>query len=395
MSQPARISILGGGFGGLYTALRLSQLPWTRQPEITLIDQRDRFVFAPLLYELLTGELSSWEIAPAYAELLGNTSIRFRQAVVQAIDVQQHQIQLQASEELGYDRLVLAMGGETPLDQVLGATEYALPFRTVADAHALLERLRQLEAAQPDKIRVAIIGGGYSGVELACKLAERLGERGRIRIIELGDKILRQSPDFNRQAAAAALEERSVWVDLETQVEAITPDSLTLIYKGKVDTIPVDLVLWTVGTRVAEVIRQLPLEQNARGQLVVNSTLQIPTHPEIFALGDLAQCQDTAGQGIPATAQAAFQQADYVGWNVWASLNDRPLLPFRYQNLGEMMTLGTDNATLAGLGLQLHGVPAHVVRRLIYLWRMPTLEHQLKVGFSWITRPLVKLLQQA
>jgi NADH dehydrogenase len=296
---------------------------------------------------------------------------------------------------LGYDRLVLAMGGETPLDQVLGATEYALPFRTVADAHALLERLRQLEAAQPDKIRVAIIGGGYSGVELACKLAERLGERGRIRIIELGDKILRQSPDFNRQAAAAALEERSVWVDLETQVEAITPDSLTLIYKGKVDTIPVDLVLWTVGTRVAEVIRQLPLEQNARGQLVVNSTLQIPTHPEIFALGDLAQCQDTAGQGIPATAQAAFQQADYVGWNVWASLNDRPLLPFRYQNLGEMMTLGTDNATLAGLGLQLHGVPAHVVRRLIYLWRMPTLEHQLKVGFSWITRPLVKLLQQA
>ena len=395
MSQPARICILGGGFGGLYTALRLSQLPWTHQPEITLIDQRDRFVFAPLLYELITGELASWEIAPAYAELLANTGIRFRQAVVQAIDLQQHQIQLQSGEELGYDRLVLAMGGETPLDQVPGATEEALPFRTVADAHALLERLRQLEAAQPDKIRVAIVGGGYSGVELACKLAERLGDRGRIRIIELGDKILRQSPDFNRQAAETALEQRSVWLDLETQVEGITADSLTLVYKGKVDTIPVDLVLWTVGTRVAEVIRQLPLEQNARGQMLVNSTLQIPSHPEIFALGDLAQCQDETGQEVPATAQAALQQADYVGWNVWASFNDRPLLPFRYQNLGEMMTLGTDNATLAGLGLQLNGVPAHVVRRLIYLWRMPTLEHQLKVGFSWITRPLVKLLQHA
>jgi NADH dehydrogenase FAD-containing subunit len=82
------------------------------------------------------------------------------------------------------------------------------------------------------------------------------------------------------------------------------------------------------------------------------------TIPEIFALGDLADCQDAEGQQVPNTAQAAFQQADYTAWNIWASLTGRPLLPFRYQHLGEMMTLGTDNATFTGLGIKLDGPPS-------------------------------------
>ena len=92
------------------------------------------------------------------------------------------------------------------------------------------------------------------------------------------------------------------------------------------------------------------------------------------------------------TAQVAIQQADYVAWNIWASLSDRPLLPFRYNHLGEMMTLGTDNATLTGLGIKLDGLSAHVARRLAYLYRMPTLDHQIRVGLNWIGQPLRELL---
>jgi demethylphylloquinone reductase len=392
--QTPRICILGGGFGGLYTALRLDQLPWdaATKPEIVLIDQRDRFVFLPLLYELVTGELQSWEIAPPYAELLANTSIRFKQAAVAGVDIEQRQVNLQTGETLTYDRLVLAMGGETPLDLVPGAAESALPFRTIADAYKLEERLRQLEQSDLDKIRVAVIGAGYSGVELACKLAERLGDRGRLRLVELSDQILRTSPEYNRTTANQALSDRGVWIDLETSVQAITADSLSLLYKGVTDVIPVDLVLWTVGTRVAEVVKHLPLKQNNRGQVMISDTLQVLDHPEIYALGDLADGKDADGKQIAPTAQVAFQQADYAGWNIWADLSHRPLLPFRYQHLGEMMTLGTDNATLTGLGLQLNGPFAHIARRLAYLYRMPTLEHQLKVGFNWITRPLVEAL---
>ena len=392
--QPTRVCILGGGFGGLYTALRLSQLPLekSQRPEIILVDQNDRFVFSPLLYELLTGELQTWEIAPPFEEILANTGVRFTQAAVAGIDVDERRVHLQDGPEFSYERLVLALGGETPLDMAPGAAEYAIPFRTVADAYRLEERLRILEESDADKIRVAIVGGGYCGVELACKLAERLGERGRLRLVELSDLILRTSPDFNRDAAHKALDDRKVWIDLETAVESIGSDSISLLYKGQVDTIPVDLVLWTVGTRVAPVVRSLPLKQNNRGQLTTTPTLQIVDHPEIFALGDLADSLDAEGQQVPSTAQAAFQQADYTAWNIWASLTGRPLLPFRYQHLGEMMTLGTDNATFTGAGIKLDGPLAHLTRRLAYLYRMPTLDHKLKVGFNWIARPVLDLL---
>jgi demethylphylloquinone reductase len=395
MSQQSKqICILGGGFGGLYTALRLSQLPWdnSQKPEIILVDQSDRFLFSPLLYELLTGELQTWEIAPPFAELLQNTGVRFCQAAVAGIDVDSKSVHLHDGPEISCDRLVLALGGETPLDMVQGATSYAYSFRTITDAYRLEERLRILEESDKDKIRIAIIGAGYSGVELACKLSDRLGDRGRFRLVEVSDQILRTSPEFNREAAQKALEKHGVFIDLDTKVESISQDSITLEYKNQVDTIPVDLVIWTVGTRVSPVVRSLPLKQNQRGQIIVEPTLQAPLHPDIFALGDLAECYDAEGQKVPGTAQSALQQADYTAWNIWASLTNRPLLPFRYQPLGEMMTLGIDDATLTGLGIKLSGPLATIARRAAYLYRMPTLDHQLKVGFNWLARPIIEAL---
>jgi demethylphylloquinone reductase len=386
------IVILGGGFGGLYTALRLSQMPWDVKPTITLVDQSDRFVFLPLLYEVLTREMETWEIAPPFSQLLANTGVRFVQGKVDRIILDERCVLLQDQQRLGYDRLVLALGGETPMDMVPGAADHGIPFRSVADAYRLDERLRELEASNADRIRVAIAGAGYSGVELACKLAERLGDRGRVRIIELSDKILRNSPEFNRESARKALADYGVWVDLETQINRIEADSINLTHADVTEDLPVDVTLWTVGSRVVPAIASLPLAKTDRGQLSVLPTLQIVDRPEIFALGDIADGRDADGQFVPATAQAAFQQADYAGWNIWASLTDRPQLPFRYQNLGEMMALGSDNATLSGLGLRLNGPIAHVARRMIYLSRMPTLEHQVRVGFNWVTKPLQALL---
>ncbi|HIK54066.1 MAG TPA: NAD(P)/FAD-dependent oxidoreductase [Synechococcales cyanobacterium M55_K2018_004] len=390
----AQICILGGGFGGLYTALRLSQFPWDKaqKPEIVLVDKSDRFLFSPLLYELVTGELETWEIAPQFADLLANTEVRFRQAEVARIDLTTRTVYLQGGDALPYDQLVLALGGETPREMAPGSAEYALPFRTIHDVYQLKDRLRQLEESNPDKIRVAIVGAGYSGVELACKLADRLGDRGRIRLVEVADQILRNSPDFNREVAQQALAKRGVWIDLETRVTSVTADTLSLEYRGTVDTIPVDIVLWTVGTQTPAVVRNLPLKQNDRGKILVTTTLQAIDHPEIYALGDLAECIDADGQKVPPTAQTAFQQADYVAWNLWAAHTGRPLLPFRYQHFGEMLTLGTNEAAFSALGIKLSGPPAYVVRRLAYLYRLPTFEHQVKVGLNWITRPLQDLL---
>jgi NADH dehydrogenase len=387
------ICILGGGFGGLYTALALSKLNWeAEQPEIVLVDQRDRFVFAPLLYELVTGELQTWEIAPPYEELLTNTGVRFHQSGVDAIDLSNQRVKLADGTGLAFDRLVLALGGETPLDMAPGVAEHAIPFRTLEDAYRLQERLRLLEASELDKIRVAVVGGGYSGVEVACKVAERLGARGRIRIVELADKILQNSPKFNQEAAQKALSDKDIWIDYETTVTEVTADTISLKYKDKIDVLPVDIVLWTVGSKVSPALDALDLPRNQRRQFSIEPTLQVVNHPQIYALGDLADGLDGAGKTVPPTAQSALQQADYAAWNIWASLTGRPLLPFRYQHLGEMMTLGSDNATLTGLGFKLEGNLAHVARRLTYLYRMPTLEHQIRVGLNWMTQPLQTLL---
>ncbi len=390
-----RICILGGGFGGLYTALRLSQLPWEtpQTPEIILIDQHDRFLFSPFLYELVTEEMQTWEIAPPFEELLAETGVRFHQGQVTAIDVEQQQVRLEQSISLGYDKLVIAMGGKTPLPTVPGVSDYAIPFRTLQDAYRLKERLRLLEQSSAEKIRIAVVGGGYSGVELACKLSDRLGERERLRLIERSDKILALSPEYNRKTAQEALEERNIWIDLETEITEITADSLSLLYKGQIDTIPVDIVLWTVGNEVSGFIKDLPLPHSKNGLLTTNTYLQVVDHPDLYALGDVADGQDATGQHLPATAQVAFQQSDYCAWNIWASLNYRPLLPFRYQALGEMLSLGIDNATLSGLGVKLNGMPAAIARRLVYLYRLPTWQHQLTVGFNWLTQPLLELFK--
>ena len=389
-----RICIVGGGFGGLYTALRLQELPWQEgaKPEIRLLDKSDRFLFSPLLYELITEELQTWEIAPPFEELFTGTDIVFQQGVVKEMDVEQKKITLDDGSQIKCDRLVLATGGNTPLDIAPGAKDHAIPFRTLDDAYRLKERLRLLTESDRDKIRVAIVGGGYSGVEIACKISDILGTRGRIRIIERGSQILDGSTEYNRKTAIKALEERQIWLDLETETTEVTEDTISLSYKGQIDTIPVDLVVWTVGNKVSSLTQNLDLAKNSQGLLKIKPTLQLLERDDIYALGDIAECLDESGNLLPATAQVAFQQSDYCAWNIWADLNQKPLLPFRYQALGEIMALGTNSAVLSSLGLKLEGSAAYIARRLIYLYRLPTLKHQLTVGLNWLTQPLVQLL---
>ena len=394
MTKKQKICIVGGGFGGLYTALRLHELPTETEekPDITLIDKGDRFLFSPLLYELITEEIQSWEIAPPFEEILANTGIIFRQGAVTNIDLYNKQVTVDETSTIDYDKLVISTGGKTPLDVVPGAIANAIPFRSLQDAYRIIEKLRHLEESNQDKIRVAIVGGGYSGVELACKIADRLGPKGRVRIIDRGTQILDHATDFNRETALKALEERQIWIDLETEVAKVEATEISLTYKGEVDTIPVDLVLWTVGNQVSPLTEQLNLEKSDRGLLKLQNTLQVLNNDDVYALGDIAECHDEHGKILPATAQVAFQQSDYCAWNIWAQINDKPLLPVRYQPLGEMLALGVDSAALSGLGLKLDGSLAYIARRLIYLYRLPTLKHQLTVGINWITQPIIELL---
>ena len=191
VNYPLKICLLGGGFGGLYTALYLSKLPefQTKKCEILLIEQRDHFLFTPLLYELITGELQRWEIAPSYQKLLANTKINFCQEKAQKIDLKTRQVTLKNGAIINYDYLVLAVGTENRWVEIPGLKTHALTFRTLEDVEILQGKLRLLESSQRQHLHLAIIGGGPNGVELASKLADRLEKRGQVWLVERGEQI--------------------------------------------------------------------------------------------------------------------------------------------------------------------------------------------------------------
>ncbi|CAO2836570.1 unnamed protein product [Amaranthus hypochondriacus] len=436
-----KVCIVGGGFGGLYTALRLESLIWPdgKKPQVLLIDQSERFVFKPMLYELLSGEVDEWEVAPRFSDLLAYTDVQFIQDRVKLLHPSYAPasggqssscagtVQLESDLLIEYDWLVLALGAEPKLDNVPGAVEYALPFNTFADACKVNNKLKALERKNFGKelpIRVVVVGCGYSGVELAATVAERLKDKGIVQAINVENTICPSAPPGNREAALKVLSDRNVELLLGYFVKSVSravvvdePDQLIddvnigvqhdaeeLIVevqpaeRGRQSQIlKADLVLWTVGNKPS--LPQLEpcdkphiLPLNNRGQAETDETLRVKGNPRIFALGDSSALRDPNGRLLPSTAQVAFQQADFAGWNIWAAINDRPLLPFRFQNLGEMMTLGRYDAAVTPSfidGLTLEGPIGHAARKLAYLIRLPTDQHRIKVGLSWFTKEAV------
>ncbi|CAH1441109.1 unnamed protein product [Lactuca virosa] len=436
-----RVCILGGGFGGLYTALRLDSLTWPddKKPQVILVDQSERFVFKPMLYELLTGEVDAWEIAPRFSDLLVNTAVQFLKDRVKILSPCDHlgingpttvsgsggTVQLESGLVIEYDWLVLSLGAEPKLDVIPGAVEFAFPFSTLNDACKVNEKLTKLERenfGKKNPIRVVVVGLGYSGVELAATVSERLEGKGVVQAISVDSSILPNAPSGNKEAALKVLNTRKVELLLgyfvrrigksgdfrssieKSEVEEKVNDSEKLIIEvqanekgAKSQLLEADLVLWTVGNK--PLLPQLEpngwpfeLPVTGRGQAETDETLQVKGHPRIFAVGDSSTLRDSKGKVLPATAQVAFQQADFAGWNIWAAINNRPLLPFRFQNLGEMMVLGRNDAAITPSfieGLTLEGPIGHTARKLAYLIRLPTDEHRVKVGISWLAKSAV------
>lgn len=393
----ARIVIVGGGFAGLTTALSLESYIWkSERPEILLIDSCERFVFAPLLYELISGELKSWEVAPRFEELLENTQIHYKQATVEGIDFDNRKVHLGDGTTESYDGLALTAGGVTPVDIVPGAREYALPFRTFADAQTLIARLKSALESGADPVRIALVGGGASGVELACKLADVLKLKASITLFDREKEILKEFGSPAPTLAREELKRRNIRLSLETKILSVTADGLEIETAGREpERLPAEIVLWTVGTAVPALIKTLDIPKIANGKLKVEPTLQVGNYPEVFALGDLAAVNDTKGQSIGSTAQSAYQEGQFAAWNLWATLENRPLLDFRYTSLGQVLGLGTDSGFASLLGLQVSGKPAYLLRRLVYLLRMPTPEQRLKVALNWAADPLVRWLGSA
>jgi demethylphylloquinone reductase len=406
MARP-KIAIVGGGFGGVFTALELSGAG-----DITLVSDQDHFLFKPMLYEYLSGEVEAWHIAPDYAELFDDRTSVIVSAVTD-IDFSARSILLADKRRLPYDILVLAPGAITNYAGIAGAEEFALPFRSLTDADHLRQRMVEaLDRTAPDlppqdvrnALTFAIVGGGASGVELSTKMADLLNDafrrrslkgEPRVLVIEMSDRVVPGMGDEIRSFVEGALRQSRVETYTVTRVVRVTADTVTLEHDDKQTVIPVAAVVWVGGVQVNPLIRRLDLEKTSRGLILVEPTLQTRSHKNVIALGDIAFFPD-AVPTLAGTAQLALQQAGLAAKNVRALLSGGELHTKHFEELGEAVSLGTERAAVLAGGKAFGGALARQARFAMYTGRLPTWHHRLRVGASWFfegtqPRPLLPL----
>ena len=379
------VVVVGGGFGGLSTALALAaSVP---SIPVLLIEPQERFLFLPLLYELLSGELRRWEVAPRFRELLAGKGAAWLQDRVSSIDTDTRELHTAGGHSIRYSQLVLATGGQPSTYGIPGVQEHCLGFRSLADVERLQQLVQQLRQQRRPLQRLAIVGAGASGVELACKLADLLDGAAVVELIEQGEDLLPQARAFNRDQAREALLKRDIRLRTTTRVVAVQADGLNLQREGEAagpERLLCDGVIWTGGVVGSVPVLHPPLELDRRGRLRCDASLRVIGRENVFALGDAAQCADAAGDDHPATAQVAYQQAGCVAANVRHLRRGEELEAFVWKDLGEMLGLGIGQATLTGMGITLAGPAAFQLRRLAYLARMPGLQQQLRVAGGWL-----------
>jgi len=408
VNEKKRIIIAGGGFGGLFTALDLAGAG-----DVTLISDEDHFLFAPMLYEYLSGEVEEWHIAPQYKELL-DQDINLVQDSIAGIDLEGRSVTFASGRgSLSYDVLVLAVGGVTNFAGVAGAAQFSLPFRKIAHADALRQRMVEaLDAVPPDlppqdvrsALTFAVVGAGASGAELSTKMAdllrdafERRALRGepRILLIEMGDKVVPGMGEEIRTFVESALQKSRVELHTLTRVLRVTENSVTVEHNGAQTETKTAGTVWAGGVLMNPLIQNLKVDKTERGLLRVKPTLQLVGHDQVFALGDIAYFPD-ATPTLAGTAQLALQQARLAARNLKSLLAGEELHTKHFEELGEAVSLGTERAAVLAGGKAFGGPLARQARFAMYTSRLPTWHHRLRVGASWFfegtaPRPLLPL----
>jgi NADH dehydrogenase len=396
-----RIVILGGGFGGVYTARHLERLCKRRQGVEILLVSRDNFLLmTPLLFEVCSGALDARHCSFPIRDYLRST--RFIEATVQGVDLERRVVHLSGAEEsveMGYDHLVLALGGMTNRRMISGS-EHAFTFKTLADAFLLrnhiIERFERADvetnpARKRRQLTFVVIGGGLVGVELFGELtafADGIAplyknvNRDDVRfvLLEGGDRVMPEiDPKLAAYGAGILCKRHGADIRTGAKVQAIEPGKLHL--PGEV--FEAETIILAAGIVPNPVVAALPVEKSKRGHIVVDGTMRCPSHPEVWALGDCATIPAPDGRPYPSLAQHALREAKVLARNIAGVLDGRPPQPFVYSTLGMMGSLGHSKAFGQLLGMRVRSVLAWFIRRTYYLLQMPTWRRRLRIMIDW------------
>jgi len=420
MTPSRDIVIVGGGFAGTALARALERrLPAGHR--VVLVSEESYTTFNPMLAEVVGAAVFPEHVVAPLRQMLRPAS-RFIMGRVTGIDTQRCVLEattLAGRREIAYAQLALAFGNRANLELVPGLAEHALPLKLIGDAlfirNRMLQRIARIELETDPALRrrlghFVVLGGGFSGVEVAGTLADFLrgarryyprvaADELRISLLEGADRLLLELPASLGAAALRSLRQRGIDVRLGARAASVDAAGVTLADGTRLDSAT---VVCTIGTRPNPLAAQLglPLE---RGRIVTAPDLSVPGAPGVWALGDCALVRNAAPPAraaasatsaasanaatdapiAPPTAQFAVAEARFLAANIAARIAGRPTRAFSHVSRGAMATTGHLKGVAQVAGLRLAGLPAWLLWRAYYLLQMPTLGRKLRIWVEW------------
>ena len=407
-----RVVVVGGGFGGLNVVRALRRAP----VDVTLVDRQNFHLFQPLAYQVATGSLSAPEIAaPLRAVFRRQENVEVLLAEVTGFDLERRRAAIERRAgpaepaTLDYDTLVVAGGShysyfghdewrrDAPeLKSLEGALDIRSRILTAFEA----AELEQDDAARQAWLTFVVVGAGPTGVEMAGQIAELAHDSlrrdfrradtaaTRVLLVEAADRVLTAFPPTLSAKAARALERLGVTPLVDHTVVDVEPEAVTISSAdGSRERVPTHTVVWAAGVTASELAAALArgagLELDRAGRIAVGPDLTLPSHPEVFAIGDMARALDGRGEPLPGLAPVAIQQGRYVARAIRERLDGRTPEPFRYRDKGNLATIGRSSAVADLKGLRIDGFAAWALWLVVHLFYLIGFQNRLLVVLRW------------
>ena len=398
-----QIVILGGGFGGVYTARSLERILKPDEADICLINRENYWVYQPMLPEVISGSIGLTDVVSPIRRLCPRTNLVMRE--VEDIDLRNRVVTVSPGfrprqKKISYDYLVIALGEVTNFYGMPGMLENAMPFRTLADAmslrnhviHVLEEADVEEDAEMRRKLLTFVVGGGgFSGVEVLAELNNfvrgvkkhyiRLrNEEIRAVLVHSRGRILQEMAEPLALFAEKILKKRAVELILNDRLVAATSEKAIL--KSGLE-IPCKTIISTVPSASPPVLAKLDCPKD-KGKLTVTSGLELQGFEgQVWAIGDCAAIKTASGKGVPPTAQHATREATTCAVNIAAAIRGGNKSLFAFEGLGTLGSLGHGSAVAQILGVKVSGFLAWILWRFIYLAKIPGLKPKVRISMDW------------
>ena len=399
MGDTPRVLVLGGGFAGIGAAQKLRK----SDAEVVVVDKHDYHTFQPLLYQVATGLLEQPAVGHPIRDLFHKQdNVRVHQDEVTAIDLESRRVEFAELDPLAYDYLVLGLGAEVNFFGVAGAAEHAFPLYTLPDAVRLKDHVletweradRRRELVDDGALNVVVVGGGPTGVETAGALAELYNGvftkdypdvpegAATITLVEAGPEIFPMFKPDIREYTVDALEKRGVEVKTGDVVESIAPTRVKL--KSGTE-FKAHTLVWGAGLQGNALVQSLGLELERGNRIGVDGELRIPSHPEVYGVGDVAAITDGKTQQVlPQLGSVALQSGEHAGKTIASRIAGKETKPFKYHDKGTMAAIGRGSAVVQMLGGKtMKGKTASLAWGTVHLALLPTNEDRAKAVVDW------------